>query len=231
MGSAVEVGARVNDEQRLVLLHELFDSATQIATLEFLGGMRLRLSPELLPVWTRAEELHGHHVPPPFWAFAWVGGQAVARWVLDHPELVRGKRVLDFAAGAGLQGIAAAMAGAARVEAVEIDPIAVYAVGVNAALNGVEVAVRQDDVVGRLDIDADVILAGDICYERTQASRFETWLRALADTGRTVIVGDPGRTYFPRQGMEKLATWSIETSREIEHDAVREASVWRVVPR
>jgi predicted nicotinamide N-methyase len=219
----------VNDDARDALLRELFDSATSVTQLDFLSGMKLRLSTELLPVWTRAEELHGHHVPPPFWAFAWVGGQAVSRWVLDNPDFVRGKRVLDFAAGAGLQGIAAAMSGAAHVVAVEIDPIAVYAVGINAALNDVRIDVRQDDVVGRLDLDFDVILAGDICYERTQASRFELWLRALAATGRTVIVGDPGRTYFPRQGMECLATWRIATSREIEHDAERDASVWRVL--
>lgn len=189
----------------------------------------LQLASEVVPLWEATEEeLAKQGLPPPFWAFAWAGGQALARYLLDHPEVVRGKRVLDFAAGSGLQGIAAKLAGAARVEAVDIDAFACAACRLNAAANGVEIAVTEDDIVGTANPGWDVVLAGDVCYERPAAERITDWLRGLADDDCLVLLGDPGRTYLPRQGLERLIAYGVKTSRELEDSDLRNAVVWKV---
>ncbi len=196
--------------------------------------VRLHLASEVVPLWEATEEeLAAQGLPPPFWAFAWAGGQALARYLLDHPEVVRGKRVLDFAAGSGLQGIAAKLAGARSVEAVEIDAFAVAACRLNAAANAVEVAVREADIVGSANPDEpeahwDVVLAGDVCYERPAAERITAWLRGLAGDNCLVLMGDPGRTYLPRQGLERLIAYGVKTSRELEDSDLRNAVVWKV---
>jgi predicted nicotinamide N-methyase len=202
--------------------------------------VRLYLASEVVPLWEATEEeLAAKGLPPPFWAFAWAGGQALARYLLDHPEVVRGKRVLDFAAGSGLQGIAARLAGAASVEAVEIDAFAAAACRLNAAANGVEITVREEDIVGCANPQApdahwDVVLAGDVCYERPAAERIVAWLRALAGPsegdGCLVLLGDPGRTYLPRQGLERIIAYGVKTSRELEDSDLRNAVVWKVAP-
>jgi predicted nicotinamide N-methyase len=191
----------------------------------------LHLASEITPLWEASEEaLAEKGVPPPFWAFAWAGGQALARYLLDHPEAVRGKTVLDFASGSGLSAIAAAKAGAKRVIANEIDAFAVEAIRLNAELNGVELEIEERDLVGESDPAWQVVIAGDVCYEKTPSERFMLWLRGLAAEGREVLMGDPLRTYLPRSGLERVIAYSVKTTREIEDTDLRNAVVWRVSP-
>ncbi|RTL94506.1 methyltransferase [Ancylobacter aquaticus] len=188
----------------------------------------LHLATESLPIWQRTEEELGEiGLPPPFWAFAWAGGQALARYILDHPETVRGKRVLDFASGSGLVGIAAATAGAAHVACADIDPFAHAAIALNAALNKAgAVTVLTTDVVGTAG-GWDVVLAGDIAYERDLAARVFAWLEALSARGADVWIGDPGRSYLPRDRLEKVADYAVPVSRELEDSEIKATSVWR----
>jgi predicted nicotinamide N-methyase len=193
--------------------------------------VRLYLASEVVPLWEATEtELAERGLPPPFWAFAWAGGQALARYLLDHPEVVRGKRVLDFAAGSGLQGIAAKLAGAATVEAVDIDAFACAACRLNAEANDTGIAVREADLVGTGNPGWDVVLAGDVCYEGPAAARITAWLRGLAGEDCLVLMGDPGRTYLPKQGLEKIIAYAVKTSRELEDTDLRNAVVWKVAP-
>ncbi len=202
---------------------------TAVAVPPLTPEIRLHLASEVVPLWEASEEeLAAQGLPPPFWAFAWPGGQALARYILDHPQTVAGQRVLDFAAGSGLQAIAAALAGAARIEAGEIDPFAGAAIRLNAALNGVALEVMLDDLVGRDDGRWDVVLAGDVFYERPMAERVEPWLRRLAARGTLVLLGDPGRSYLPRNGLERLIAYSVKTSRDLEATDVRNTVVWRL---
>ena len=192
--------------------------------------IRLHLASELVPLWQASEaELERQGVPPPYWAFAWAGGQALARYLLDHPALVHGKAVLDFGAGSGLQGLAAAKAGAARVLALDIDPFACAAIRLNAAANALSVETSGADLLGDPCADFAVILAGDVCYERPMAGRVELWLKALSAAGKTVLMGDPGRTYLPRDGLERVTGYAVQTTREIEDSDLRNAVVWRVL--
>lgn len=188
----------------------------------------LHLATESLPIWQRTEEELGEiGLPPPFWAFAWAGGQALARYILDHPETVRSKRVLDFASGSGLVGIAAAKAGAAGVACADIDPFAHAAIALNAALNEADtVTVLTTDVVGTAG-GWDVVLAGDIAYERDLAERVFAWLEALSAGGTDVWIGDPGRSYLPRDRLEKVADYAVPVSRELEDAEIKATSVWR----
>lgn len=191
----------------------------------------LRLASEVLPLWRMTEEeLSRANVAPPYWAFAWAGGQALARHVLDHPDLVRDLRVLDFATGSGLGAIAAARAGARLVLASDIDPFALAATRLNAALNDVSdrIETTDADLIGVLDLDVDVVLAGDICYEQPMAGRVEAWLRALVGRGVRVLMGDPGRTYLPRTGTRALARYQVRTSRELEDSDVRATQVFEL---
>jgi predicted nicotinamide N-methyase len=189
----------------------------------------LHLASEIVPIWRKTEEeLAAEGIPPPSWAFAWAGGQALARWVLDNPETVRGKRVLDFATGSGLSAIAAMKAGAAEVVANEIDAFAIAATMLNAKANDVRVACAHEDLIGR-DDGWETVLAGDVCYEREMSMRVFDWLRALARRGALVLVGDPGRNYLPRESMTELAVYDVQTTRELEDREVRRTKVWRVI--
>ena len=191
----------------------------------------LHLASEVVPLWQATEEaLSRMGLPPPFWAFAWAGGQALARYILDHPDAVAGKRVLDFASGCGIAAIAAAMAGATRVEASEIDAFALAALRLNSDANTAAIAATGEDLIGK-DGDWEVVLAGDICYERKLAERVFTWLQALSARGCTVLIGDPGRNYLPKDGLERMISYAVKTTRELEDSDVRNASVWRVLPR
>jgi predicted nicotinamide N-methyase len=192
--------------------------------------IRLHLATEVTAIWHATEETMAREgLPPPYWAFAWPGGQAIARFLLDRPEIVRGRRVLDFAAGSGLVAIAAAKAGAASVAAAEIDAFAAAAIAANAAANGVAVDLERRDIVGGAG-DWQVVLAGDVCYERPMAARVTEWLRRLAADGATVILGDPGRAYLPTRGLEELARHTVPTSLELEDRERRETIVWRLLP-
>jgi predicted nicotinamide N-methyase len=199
--------------------------------------IRLHLATEITPIWQATEDsLAQHAVPPPFWAFAWAGGQALARYVIDHPAIVAGRRVLDLGAGSGLVAIAAAMAGAGAVTAADIDRFAATAIALNAALNGVTVAIDATDLIGAEAGSGegaawDVILVGDLCYERPLADRLIAWLRGLARDGATVLMGDPGRRYLPGSGLLEIARYVVPTSRELEDRDSREGIVWRVLSR
>ena len=189
--------------------------------------IRLHLADEATALWQKTEEELGEiGLPPPFWAFAWAGGQALARYLLDDPETVLGLRVLDFASGSGLVAIAAAKAGAASVEACDIDPIAMSAIGLNAAENGVVLEARLADLVGT-DEGWDALLAGDIFYERDTAERATAWLEGLADRGASVLIGDPGRSYLPKTKLERLATYEVPVTRSLEDAEIKRTSVWR----
>lgn len=190
--------------------------------------LSLRLADEVTPLWRMTEEaLAGIGLPPPFWAFAWAGGQALGRYVLDHPELVAGRRVVDFASGSGIVGIAAAKAGAARVLATDIDPFCGAALALNAEANGVSIEFTDRDLLDEAPPAwAEVILAGDICYEKPLADRVMAWLAAGRAAGATVLIGDPGRSYFPREGLVKLAEYQVPTTRELEDMEVKKTAVW-----
>jgi predicted nicotinamide N-methyase len=202
---------------------------TEVGTPPLLPEIRLHLATEVTPIWQATEDsLARGAVPPPFWAFAWAGGQALARYLLDRPETVAGRNVLDFASGSGLVAIAAAKAGAARVTAAEIDPFAAAAIAANAALNQVDIAIIASDLLDAAPGDWPVVTAGDICYEQPMAERAVKWLRRLAGCGSLVVLGDPGRTYLPTTGLRELARYRVPTSRELEDRDVRDGFVWQV---
>ena len=204
---------------------------TVVTRTPLLPEIALHLATEITPLWEATEDsLKESNVPPPYWAFAWPGGQAVARLVLDRPELVAGKSVLDFAAGTGLVGIAAMMAGAARVQSCDIDRFALSAIALNAESNGVDVKAVSADLVDRPLPGIDVVLAGDVCYEKPMADRVTAWLRGIAATGTLVLLGDPGRAYVPLSGIERVAQYSVPTSLELEDREMRETTIWRLLP-
>ena len=190
--------------------------------------LELHLADEITPIWRMTEEaLEKIGLPPPFWAFAWAGGQALARYVLDNPAVVAGKAVVDFASGSGIVAVAAARAGAARVLAADVDAFCGAALALNAEANAVACEFTDADL---LDAPppawADVILAGDICYEKPLAERVMAWLTAARAAGATVLIGDPGRSYFPRVGLTKLAEYQVQTTRELEDFEVKKTAVW-----
>lgn len=192
--------------------------------------IRLHLATEVTPLWQATEEsLARGAVPPPYWAFAWAGGQALARYLLDNPQILAGRTVLDFGSGSGLVAIAAAKSGARHVTAAESDHFAAAAIAVNAALNAIPLAVTTADLVGSADCRWEVVTAGDVCYEREMAERVVPWLRALADQGCVVLLGDPGRAYLPSAGLVERARYRVPTSRELEDRDERETVVWQVL--
>jgi predicted nicotinamide N-methyase len=189
--------------------------------------IRLRLADEAVPIWKKTEEeLGAIGLPPPFWAFAWAGGQALARYALDNSGLIAGKRALDFASGSGLVAIAAAKAGAAAVEASDIDAFAIAAIEANAAVNGVAVAPRLEDLIGS-DEGWEVVLAGDIAYEKDFAGAAMDWLASLARRGASVLVGDPRRSYLPCDRLDCVAEYSVPVTRELEDSEIKRTGVFR----
>ena len=190
--------------------------------------LALHLATEITPVWQASEDwLARHGLPPPFWAFAWPGSQALARHVLDHPGTVAGRHVLDFAAGGGLAAIACARAGAGHVEAAEIDPLASEATRLNAALNDAAVEAITADMVGAPP-RWDTVLCGDVCYEAPMTSHILPWLRRLAAAGCEVWLADPGRTYLPQDGLRPAATYKVPTSLELEDRTERVTTIYRL---
>jgi predicted nicotinamide N-methyase len=202
---------------------------TRIGVAPLVPEIQLYVASEITPIWQATEDwLRERALAPPFWAFAWPGGQALARHVLDHPELVAGKRVLDFAAGGGIAAIACAAAGAAMVEAAEIDPLARAAIRLNAATNGVAVAVSEGDVVGA-GCRWDFIMCGDICYEAPMTSHILPWLRVMAREAE-VWIADPGRAYLPAAGLSPIGRYRVATSLELEDRTEREVVLYRLAP-
>ncbi|MCO6386956.1 methyltransferase [Aliihoeflea sp. 40Bstr573] len=189
--------------------------------------IELHLADEAHDLWHRTEaELEAIGLEPPFWAFAWAGGQGLARYVLDHPETVAGRRVVDFATGSGLVAIAAMKAGALHVLASDIDPFCAAAVALNAAANNIVVETSDRDLVGE-KLDCDVLLAGDVFYDRSFADRLVPWLRELTMAGVTVLVGDPGRAYLPRERLAALARYEVPVTRILEDAEVKRTTVWQ----
>jgi len=187
----------------------------------------LHLADEAHDLWRLTEEeLQEKGLPPPFWAFAWAGGQGLARYVLDTTGCVQGRKILDFATGSGLVAIAAAKAGAAHVLAADIDPFCAAAVAINTEANGVSVDFTGRDLIG-VDEGWDVVLAGDVFYDRAFAERLIPWLSALAARGATVLVGDPGRSYLPKERMAQLAEYQVPVTRALEDSDVKRTRVWR----
>ena len=203
---------------------------TILSAAPLLPEIPLYLASEITPIWQATENwLHEKNIEPPFWAFAWPGGQALARHILDHPEIATGKRVLDFAAGCGIAAIAAARAGAAKVDAAEIDQLAVAAIHRNAAANNVTIAADTRDIVG----DAcrwDLIVCGDVCYEAPMTGHILPWLQNMARTAE-VWVADPGRAYLPRTELSAFATYKVPTSLELEDRTEREVTLYRLSAR
>ncbi len=201
---------------------------TRLQAVPHAPELRLHLADDTSALWRLGEdELAALGVVDPYWAFAWAGGQALARHILDNPALVADRRVLDFATGSGIAAIAAARAGAATVTAVDIDPLAIAALRLNAAANAVVVEGLCADLIGR-DDGWDVVLAGDVCYERALAAQVIDWLGGLARRGATVLIGDPGRAYLPRERLARLAEYQVPVARELEDMEVRRTAVWRL---
>lgn len=207
---------------------ELFVRAnTSLMAPPHVPEIRLHLASEAHELWLKTEEeLAEIGLPPPFWAFAWAGGQGLARYVLDHPDTVSGAQVLDFATGSGLVAIAAKMVGAAGVTAADIDPWARTAVRLNAAANQVEIGFEGSDLVGS-DVAANIVLAGDVFYDRGFADALLPWFERLAKDGKTVLVGDPGRAYLPKDRLEFCAVYEVPVTRALEDSEVKKTTVWR----
>lgn len=201
---------------------------TRVLAPSHVPELRLHLADDAVALWEMTEEQLGElGLPPPFWAFAWAGGQALARYVLDNPETVRGQRVLDVASGSGLVAIAAVKAGAQTALAIDIDAFAAQAAVLNAALNDVHVETSDADPVGK-PTDANVILVGDLFYDRDLAPRVLDWLITLQREGKRVLIGDPGRTYLPRDKLEQIAAYDIPVTRALEDAEVKRAAVWKL---
>ena len=191
--------------------------------------VHLHLAHEAVPLWQKTEEELGQlGLPPPFWAFAWAGGQALARHVLDYPEIVCGKRVTDLASGSGLVGIAAMKAGAASVLAADIDAFSVDAIRINADANNVAVVVTGSDLLMLPASACDVILVGDLFYEKGLAEKVFAWLEEAEGRGITTLIGDPGRSYLPRDKLTKLGEYKVQVTRDLEDAEVKLTSVWRL---
>ncbi|HJR23005.1 MAG TPA: 50S ribosomal protein L11 methyltransferase [Dongiaceae bacterium] len=203
---------------------------TAIAAPPLVPEIKLHLATEITPIWEATEAtLTAMNLPPPYWAFAWAGGQALTRFLIDHPDWVQGKCVLDFAAGSGLSAIGAAKAGAALTQAAEIDDFAIAAIALNARINDVAIDLVREDLIG-VEPRWDIVLAGDVCYERPMAEKVIAWFRALAGRGVAILMGDPGRAYLPQSGLLELARYQVPTSLELEDRTQRETIVWRLMP-
>jgi predicted nicotinamide N-methyase len=213
----------VTDAEAFIAAH------TALARPPLVPEIELHLATAITPIWQATEDwLAARNIEPPFWAFAWPGSQALARLMLDGTVPVRGRRVLDFAAGGGLAAIAAMRAGAGSAEAAEIDPLALAATRLNARHNGVAVATPEGDVVGQAR-RWDTVLAGDVCYEAPMTGHIMPWLRRMAREGAEVLLADPGRAYLPKDRLEAVARFTVPTTRELEDRDTREVTVFRVL--
>ena len=208
--------------RRLVLDRTAAGRAPAVPELELL------LADDMEHAWAALQaELDDATLPPPFWAFAWLGGQAVARHVLDVPAEVAGRRVLDLATGSGLCALAALRAGAVHVEGVDVDPVAVEAARLNAERNGLDLDLTLRDVLDEpLAADVEVVLAGDVFYDAAMSARVQPWLLAAHRRGARVLLGDPGRHYLPRALLTEVASYDLRTTRDLEGVLVKTTSVY-----
>ena len=219
------IGENLADRRGFILANTRLQSPPHTPELQ------LHLADEVTPIWRMTEEeLDEIGLPPPFWAFAWAGGRALGRYLLDHPDEVAGRRVIDFATGSGIVGIAAMKASAASVLASDIDPFCAAAVSLNAEANGVAVAFTGTNLLDAPPPTADLILAADICYEKPMAEAVMDWLGEARAAGARVLIGDPGRAYFPKSGLAKLAEYRVPTSRELEDSEIKRTAVWTMAP-
>ena len=203
---------------------------TRLLSPPLVPEIRLHLAEESLPIWRKTEEeLGALNMPPPYWAFAWAGGQALARHLLDHPGLVAGRRVLDLGAGAGLTAIAAMRSGASQVLAADIDAVALQAIALNAHANGVVIATTAQDLLAAPPQSGfDVVLVGDLFYERTLAEQVTAYIEAAAAAGAQILIGDPGRSYFPKGRFTKAVEYRVAVTRELEDAEIKHTAVWRL---
>ncbi len=208
--------------------HEAFIlENTSILSPPLVPEVKLHLAHEAVPIWQKTEDELGEiGLPPPFWAFAWAGGQALARYVLDNPEIVQGKRVIDIASGSGLVAIAAMKAGAASVLAADIDIFSIAAIALNTKLNSVTLTSTAENLLAAASPDIDVILVGDLFYEKHVAELCLNWLRQARTS--QIYIGDPGRSYLPKAALTKIAEYSVPVSRDLEDAEIKQTAVWRL---
>jgi predicted nicotinamide N-methyase len=200
---------------------------TRLKAAPYVPELRLHLAEDVTILWARAaEELGPLGDEPPFWATAWAGGQALARYLLDHPGIVEERSLLDLASGSGLVAIAASLAGARTVRANDIDPLSIAALQENLAANGAEVAIVHADLLDGPPAEDDVVVAGDICYHQDMTERMLAWLRSCHDAGSTVLMGDPGRAFLPTAGLRELARYEISGDPTLENADVNSAAVY-----
>ena len=223
MGAYLQTGRL----QGLINHAEFIRQHTELMPVPLVPEVQLHLAHEAVPLWQKTEEeLCKMGLPPPFWAFAWAGGQALARYVLDHPEIVKGKRVLDLASGSGLVGIAAMKAGAASVLAADIDAFSICAIAINAAANACEINSTDEDLLNGAPQDFDVILVGELFYEKQTATRCLTFLR---QSSAEILIGDPGRSYLPKELLTGVAQYQVPVSRDLEDSEIKNTAVWRLL--
>jgi predicted nicotinamide N-methyase len=204
---------------------------TVLAAPSLVPELKLHLASVATDLWEATEaDLERTGLPPPYWAFAWPGGQALARHLLDRPDTARGLRVLDFAAGCGVAALAAIKTGAAAVAASEIDAFARAAMALNAAANGLAIDVLDRDVLATPAAGWDLILAGDVFYEKPMADLVWPWLKEAAARGTTVLVADPGRAYLPPDGLVEIARFAVPTTLDLEDRIERVTRVLAVTP-
>jgi predicted nicotinamide N-methyase len=218
------------DDPRFAYLIETF---TIPARVPLAPEIEMHLATHITPLWQATEDILGVlDIPPPFWAFAWPGGQAITRYILDHPDLVAGKRVLDFACGGGMQAIAAVIAGAGNVVANDIDPVAITATRLNAARSQVDFITTTENFIGTSASERrwDVIFAGDVCYEQDMADAVLQWLMDEARLGTRVILADPGRTYAPTRNIDELETYDVPVDMAVEDTDTKFTRVWQLLP-
>lgn len=202
---------------------------TKLLSPPLVPEIRLHLAEESLPIWQKTEEELGEiNVPPPFWAFAWAGGQALARYLLDQPAIVAGKTVLDLGCGSGLTAIAPMLAGGRSALAADIDRLALVATRLNAAANNVEVETTAEDLLARAPQAFDVTLVGDLFYERAMSDAVLAYIEAAAAAGSVVLIGDPQRNYFPRDRFVRVAEYNVPVTRELEDNEIKRTAVWRL---
>lgn len=213
----------------IVHRHDFIVANTRLMPVPLVPEIVLHIAHEAVPLWQKTEEELGEMgLPPPFWAFAWAGGQALARYILDNPASVHRKTVLDMASGSGLVGIAAMMAGAANVTAADIDRFALAAITINAAANEADVTSCGDDLLHASPPDVDVILVGDLFYEKSVADRLVAWLEAAVEREIEVLIGDPGRSYLPRDRLVSCASYDVPVTRDLEDAEIKNSKVWRL---
>jgi predicted nicotinamide N-methyase len=211
---------------------EFIRRETRVKSVPHAEEIRLHVADEAMSLWTKTEEELGElGLAPPFWAFAWAGGQGLARYILDTPELVAGKRVLDFACGSGLVGIAAMLAGARSCHAVDIDPLALAAAELNADLNNVVLSLEATDITGSAPPDTDIAFCGDVFYDKQMAEKVLGFVDRMLENNIEVIVGDPGRSYLPAPRLTELAAYSVRVIGQLEDNEIKRTRVFRVMEK